>query len=160
MSRATELAETELRPDRETNAWLAAAGIELTTQTTLAKLTQRPNADLERIAEAAGDALPEIANAFRALTEEEREGVASQLRYAGYIERQRREAEKMQEDEDLAIPRSMMYALPGLSREMVEKLTKVQPMSLGQAARIPGVTPAAVAIVRMHLRRGRRERVA
>ncbi|HUP62321.1 MAG TPA: tRNA uridine-5-carboxymethylaminomethyl(34) synthesis enzyme MnmG [Thermoanaerobaculia bacterium] len=152
MRRAAELAETELRPDRETNAWLAAAGIELTTQTTFAKLTQRPSADLEQISAAAADALPELADAFRVLTEEEREGVASQLRYAGYIERQRREAAKLQEDEDLVIPRSMTYALPGLSREMVEKLTKVQPMSLGQAARISGVTPAAVAIVRMHLR--------
>jgi len=43
---------------------------------------------------------------------------------------------------------------------MVEKLTRVQPMSLGQASRIPGVTPAAIAILRMHLRRGARERVA
>jgi tRNA uridine 5-carboxymethylaminomethyl modification enzyme len=62
----------------------------------------------------------------------------------------------MQEDDDLVIPREMSYSLPGLSREMVEKLSRVQPMSLGQAARIPGVTPAAVAIVRMHLRRGRK----
>jgi len=78
----------------------------------------------------------------------------NQLRYAGYIERQQREAAKMQEDEELRIPRDMAYALPGLSREMVEKLSRVQPVSLGQASRIPGVTPAAVAIVRMHLRRG------
>jgi tRNA uridine 5-carboxymethylaminomethyl modification enzyme len=48
----------------------------------------------------------------------------------------------------------MSYALPGLSREMVEKLTRVQPLSLGQASRIPGVTPAAIAILRMHVRRG------
>jgi tRNA uridine 5-carboxymethylaminomethyl modification enzyme len=49
----------------------------------------------------------------------------------------------------------MTYALPGLSREMTEKLTRVQPLSLGQASRISGVTPAAIAILRMHLRRGR-----
>jgi tRNA uridine 5-carboxymethylaminomethyl modification enzyme len=47
----------------------------------------------------------------------------------------------------------MTYGLPGLSREMTEKLTKVQPVSLGQASRIRGVTPAAIAILRMHLRR-------
>ena len=47
----------------------------------------------------------------------------------------------------------MTYALPGLSREMTEKLTRVRPVSLGQAGRIPGVTPAAIAIVRMHVRR-------
>jgi len=61
----------------------------------------------------------------------------------------------MSEDENLRIPVEMSYALPGLSREMVEKLSRIRPASLGQASRIPGVTPAAVAIVRMHVRRGR-----
>jgi tRNA uridine 5-carboxymethylaminomethyl modification enzyme len=93
---------------------------------------------------------------LRALSEEEAEGVISRLRYSGYIERQQREAEKLQQDEDLRIPASMTYSLPGLSREMTEKLTKIRPLSLGQASRIPGVTPAAIAIVRMHLRRGAR----
>ena len=64
------------------------------------------------------------------------------------------EAARMAEDEHLQIPREMTYSLPGLSREMVEKLTFVRPVSLGQAGRIPGVTPAAIAILRMHLRRG------
>ena len=116
---------------------------------------QRPNLDIAKLADATETALPELSEAFRALTEEESEGVVSRLRYAGYIERQQREAEKLQEDEDLRIPVTMTYALPGLSREMTEKLTKVQPVSLGQASRIPGVTPAAIAILRMHLRRGR-----
>jgi tRNA uridine 5-carboxymethylaminomethyl modification enzyme len=155
MQRAAQLAETDLRPDHETKAWLGDADLELTTQTTIAKLTQRPNFDIVRFTEAAAPAMPDIADAFGALTEEEKEGVVSRLRYSGYIERQQREAEKMQRDEDLHIPPRMKYTLPGLSREMVEKLTRVQPMSLGQASRIPGVTPAAVAILRMHLRRGR-----
>jgi tRNA uridine 5-carboxymethylaminomethyl modification enzyme len=154
MRRAAELGELDLRPDKETNAWLAAADVELTVPTTVAKLTQRPNFELERLANAAECARPELSEAFRALNEEEAEGVISRLRYSGYIERQQREAAKLQEDEDLRIPASMTYALPGLSREMTEKLTKVRPLSLGQASRIPGVTPAAIAIVRMHLRRG------
>jgi tRNA uridine 5-carboxymethylaminomethyl modification enzyme len=115
---------------------------------------QRPNLDVDRLAAAAESALPELSEAFRALTEEESEGVVSRLRYSGYIERQQREAEKLQHDEDLRIPITMTYALPGLSREMTEKLTRVQPVSLGQASRIAGVTPAAIAILRMHLRRG------
>jgi tRNA uridine 5-carboxymethylaminomethyl modification enzyme len=160
IQRAVDASETDLRPDRETNVWLDGAGLELTSQTTVAKLTQRSNFDIASFIAAASAALPEVAQAFGALTDEERDGVISRLRYAGYIERQRREADKMQEDDDLAIPGSMSYALPGLSREMVEKLSRVQPMSLGQASRIPGVTPAAIAILRMHLRRGRRERVA
>jgi len=154
MQRAAELAEVELRPDRETVAWLRDAGVELTTQTSIAKLLQRPNIELSRLTAAASNVLPELAEAFGPLSDEETEGVVSRLRYSGYIERQQREAAKLQEDEDLRIPGTMTYALPGLSREMTEKLTRVRPVSLGQASRIPGVTPAAVAIVRMHLRRG------
>ena len=156
MQRAMALADLELRPDRETVAWLREAEVELTSQTTIARLMQRPNLDLVRFTGAAERVLPELAEAFRALTEEESEGVVSRLRYSGYIERQQREAAKLQDDEELRIPASMTYALPGLSREMTEKLTKVRPVSLGQASRIPGVTPAAIAIVRMHLRRGGR----
>ncbi|HYC61563.1 MAG TPA: tRNA uridine-5-carboxymethylaminomethyl(34) synthesis enzyme MnmG [Thermoanaerobaculia bacterium] len=155
MRRATEAGELEIRPDRETVSWLQNADIELATQTTIAKLMQRPNLDLDALIAAAESALPEFANAFRALSEEEREGVVSRLRYAGYIERQQREAKKLSADEELRIPATMDYALPGLSREMTEKLTRIRPVSLGQAGRIPGVTPAAIAIVRMHVRRGR-----
>ena len=155
MGRALELGEAELRPDRETVAWLRHADIELTTQTTFGKLMQRPNIDIDSLLAAAENAVPELASAFRELNDEEREGVVSRLRYSGYIERQQREAAKLTEDEDLRIPAEMSYALPGLSREMTEKLTRIRPASLGQASRIPGVTPAAIAIVRMHVRRGR-----
>jgi tRNA uridine 5-carboxymethylaminomethyl modification enzyme len=154
MRRAVEAGETEVRPDRDTLAWLRDADLELVTQTTIAKLMQRPALDLDRLLAAAEETLPEFADAFRALTEEEREGVVSRLRYVGYIERQQREAEKLTADEDLRIPVGMTYSLPGLSREMTEKLTRVRPVSLGQAGRIPGVTPAAIAILRMHVRRG------
>lgn len=152
MHRALSAGESELRPDRQTTAWLATAGVELTAHSSVARLLQRPDLDLDRLLEAAGDALPELASSFAALNEEEREGVVSRLRYAGYVERQQREAEKLRSDEDLRIPATMSYALPGLSREMTEKLSRVRPLSLGQASRIPGVTPAAIAILRMHLR--------
>jgi tRNA uridine 5-carboxymethylaminomethyl modification enzyme len=154
MGRAVEAGAIELRPDRQTTGWLGGVGVELAAQSTFAKLLERPTMDVDRLVEAAAETVPEFASAFRALSEEERDGVVSQLRYSGYIDRQQREAEKLREDEDLAIPRTMTYALPGLSREMTEKLTRVQPVSLGQASRIPGVTPAAVAILRMHVRRG------
>jgi tRNA uridine 5-carboxymethylaminomethyl modification enzyme len=156
MREAVETGESELRPDRDTVAWLREIGIDLNAQTTIARLLQRPNLDLEQLLSAAESALPRFAGAFRALTEEEREGVVSQLRYSGYIERQQREAEKLTQDEDVRIPASMSYTLPGLSREMTEKLSRVRPVSLGQASRIPGVTPAAVAILRLHVRRGSR----
>ncbi|HWW62044.1 MAG TPA: tRNA uridine-5-carboxymethylaminomethyl(34) synthesis enzyme MnmG, partial [Thermoanaerobaculia bacterium] len=159
MHRAVATGDCDLRPDRETNAWLREADVELTAQTTIAKLMQRPGIDIDRLVMAAEDALPEFAGAFRELSEEEREGVVSRLRYAGYIERQQREAEKLAHDEDLRIPAEFSYQLPGLSREMTEKLSFVRPVSLGQASRIPGVTPAAISILRLHLRRGPRSSV-
>jgi tRNA uridine 5-carboxymethylaminomethyl modification enzyme len=154
MQRALREGETTLRPDRETTEWLRGVGVELVTQTTIARLLQRPELDLDRLLAAAESVLPDLTEAFRALSEEEREGVVSRLRYSGYIERQQREAAKLLDDEELRIPVQQSYALPGLSREMVEKLSRVRPRSLGQASRIPGVTPAALAIVRLHLRRG------
>ena len=112
-----------------------------------AKLTQHQDFSLDEF-------MSTNAEAFDGMKIEEAEGVVSRLRYAGYIERQQREAARLVEDEELRIPREMSYRLPGLSREMVEKLSFVRPASLGQASRIPGVTPAAVAILRMQLRRG------
>jgi tRNA uridine 5-carboxymethylaminomethyl modification enzyme len=118
------------------------AAKELAQSTTLGQLMRRHDATVDSFSEK-----------FPELPDEELEGVVSQLRYAGYIERQEREAARVAQDEGLRIPREMSFTLPGLSREMVEKLSFVRPVSLGQASRISGVTPAAISILRMHLRR-------
>lgn len=143
--------EVTLTPDRETLSWLPTP---IGSPSTPAKLMQRADFDLGQFVEAAAAVLPELASAIRDLSEDESEAVVSHLRYAGYIERQQREAARMLGDDEVRIPEGMMFALPGLSREVVEKLGRVRPASLGQASRIPGVTPAAVAILRMHIRRG------
>jgi tRNA uridine 5-carboxymethylaminomethyl modification enzyme len=84
------------------------------------------------------------------------ERVETDLKYAGYLERQREEAERCARLEALAVPRSLEYtAVRGLSTECREHLERVQPRSLGQAARIPGVTPAAVSLLLIHLRGSR-----
>jgi tRNA uridine 5-carboxymethylaminomethyl modification enzyme len=155
MRQAREVAESEaVTPDRETLEWLNRAGITLNEKATIARLMQRADFDVERFVIAAEETLPELAKAFRQLGDEELDGVVSQLRYAGYIDRQQREAARSAEEEGMKIPAEMSYRLPGLSREMVEKLSYVRPISIGQASRIPGVTPAAISIVRMHVRRG------
>jgi tRNA uridine 5-carboxymethylaminomethyl modification enzyme len=155
MQRAREVAESaSLTPDRETLAWLSAVDVSLNEKATIARLMQRADFDIEHFTDACEPVLPDVAEAFQALSEEESDGVVSQLRYAGYIDRQQREAARQAGEEGLQIPTDMSYRLPGLSREMVEKLSFVRPVSLGQASRIPGVTPAAISIVRMHLRRG------
>ena len=154
MRRASELAaSTTITPDRETREWCAQAGFELNVQTTVARLLQRPDFDLDAFVRAAEGPLPDLAASFAAMNEEEREGVASRLRYSGYIDRQQREAARAATDDDARIPADMTFALPGLSREVVEKLTTIRPASLGQAGRIPGMTPAAVGVLRMHLRK-------
>jgi tRNA uridine 5-carboxymethylaminomethyl modification enzyme len=80
------------------------------------------------------------------------ESVEVEAKYAGYISQQRRHMEKMQRSEGRLIPGQFVYkSVPGLSREVLDKLERVQPATLGQAARIPGVTPAAVSILDVYL---------
>ncbi|MFZ1643786.1 MAG: tRNA uridine-5-carboxymethylaminomethyl(34) synthesis enzyme MnmG [Candidatus Contendobacter sp.] len=87
------------------------------------------------------------------------EQVEIQAKYAGYIERQRDEIERQRRHEELALPADFDYAqVHGLSREVSEKLGRHRPHTLGQAGRIPGVTPAAVSLLLIHLKRGRKRR--
>ena len=78
------------------------------------------------------------------------------VKYRGYIERQEREIARTRELEELRLPAGIDYAtLPTLSSEVREKLMRVRPATLGQAARIPGVTPVAVSILAVHVKRER-----
>jgi tRNA uridine 5-carboxymethylaminomethyl modification enzyme len=78
--------------------------------------------------------------------------VETEIKFAGYLAQQRRSMERLQREEERVIPASFEYAgVSGLSREMVEKLSRVRPQTLGQASRMPGVTPAAVALVQCYL---------
>lgn len=80
--------------------------------------------------------------------------VEIELKYAGYISRQAKEIAKNQHYETLNIPTHFDYAeIKGLSKEVQEKLKKVQPSTLGQAARIPGVTPAAISLLLVYLKK-------
>jgi tRNA uridine 5-carboxymethylaminomethyl modification enzyme len=78
--------------------------------------------------------------------------VETETKYAGYIGQQRRQIDRINGSGGRLIPTSFQFAeLPGLSREIREKLERVRPATLGQAARIPGVTPAAVAVLDVYL---------
>jgi tRNA uridine 5-carboxymethylaminomethyl modification enzyme len=75
-------------------------------------------------------------------------------RLEGYVVRQAAENARRDRDDRRAIPEGFVYAgVPGLTREVVQRLSEVQPRTLGQAGRIPGVTPAAIAVVAAHVRR-------
>jgi tRNA uridine 5-carboxymethylaminomethyl modification enzyme len=84
------------------------------------------------------------------------EQIDIQAKYAGYIGRQREEIDRQRYQESTALPRDFDFdKVPGLSAEVREKLTRVRPATLGQAARIPGITPAAVSLLLIHLKRRR-----
>ncbi len=84
------------------------------------------------------------------------EQVEIQAKYAGYIERQRQEVEAARRAESVALPEDLDYGqVRGLSSEVREKLERHRPRTLGQAGRIPGVTPAAVSLLLVHLKKKR-----
>jgi tRNA uridine 5-carboxymethylaminomethyl modification enzyme len=92
-------------------------------------------------------------------------GVAEQVetaaKYAGYLERQHEEIARARRNEDSAIPDGFDYGqVRGLSAEAAQKLTRVRPQTVGQAQRIPGMTPAAISLLLVHLARHRRTRAA
>lgn len=78
--------------------------------------------------------------------------VETEIKYAGYLDQQRKSMEKLRKAETKAIPEWFDYtAVSGLSREMQEKLTRVRPQTIGQASRIPGVTPAALSLLYVYI---------
>ena len=82
--------------------------------------------------------------------------VETEFKYAGYLARQQAVVERGRRQEAQAIPPGFHYAgVPGLSREIVERLTEIRPRTLGQALRVPGVTPAAVTLIGAYARRGK-----
>ena len=83
------------------------------------------------------------------------------VKYAGYVDRQREEIARQQRHEETAIPAAFDYAaVRGLSAEVQQKLERARPQTVGQAQRIPGMTPAAISLLLVHLERQRRERAA
>ena len=81
--------------------------------------------------------------------------VETQVKYDGYIARQKDEIARQAEYESLEIPEALDYAnVRGLSREVQQKLAAQRPRTLGQAGRISGMTPAAISLLLVHLRRG------
>lgn len=110
----------------------------------LAELTRRPELDWQMVEQIA------IAGGLSASTASEQilERVAIELQYEGYLRRQESEAARVARADGVTVPGDLDFrVIPGLSREVIEKLEAIRPRSVGQASRISGVTPAAVAIL-------------
>lgn len=113
----------------------------------LLDLLRRPEIEYEGLISLIPDMQP-VADAKVA------EQVTIQAKYAGYIERQQQEIEKQIRHEETSLPDGLDYAdVRGLSNEVQEKLAKVRPATIGQASRISGVTPAAISILLVHLKK-------
>jgi tRNA uridine 5-carboxymethylaminomethyl modification enzyme len=124
----------------------AILGEKLTKVTTAKDLLRRPKVDYA--------ALLELMQREQDVSEEVAEQVVIQAKYSGYINRQQNEIERVQRNENTALPLDLDYKnVRGLSNEVREKLENARPANLGQAARISGVTPAAVSLLLVHLKR-------
>jgi tRNA uridine 5-carboxymethylaminomethyl modification enzyme len=83
-----------------------------------------------------------------------KEEIELRVKFKGYIDRQTEQVARFKKMESVLLPPDMNYrALSGLSNEVVEKLTRIQPLSLGQASRISGITPAAISVLQVHLKK-------
>ncbi len=119
----------------------------LTREYNLADLIKRPELEYLDVASSTGEPVadPQVA-----------EQVEIQFKYAGYIDRQREEIEQMQRQENTPLPADMDYsAISGLSNELRSKLESVQPASIAQASRIQGMTPAAISLLLVYLKKHR-----
>ncbi len=133
---------------------------------TYAQLIKRPEISLEGLLPVlrpemagTGDPLAFFSGAVNARVRNELKSVETEIKFAGYLDQQRKAIEKLKKAEQRVIPPGFEYAgISGLSREMQETLTRVRPQTLGQASRIPGVTPAALSLLHVHLEVGDRRK--
>ncbi len=142
------LTETRLTPDGLSAVEaVQVLGRALTRDASLLELLRRP--------EVSYDLLMSLPSAGKAISDEEAsQQVEIQVKYAGYIERQREEIERHRRHEDVGLPVNLDYQqVRGLSVEVRQKLSRHRPLTLGAAARLSGVTPAAISLLLVHLKR-------
>jgi len=153
------LAALRLKPADVPPAWAAhVLGGPLPRELTAFELLRRPEVSYEALTELTGP--PDWRDADERLPAQVRAQVEVRAKYAGYLERQQDEIERARRHEETALPGDLNYGeLAGLSHEVRQRLAEARPATLGQAGRVPGVTPAAVSILLVHLKK-RAHRVA
>ena len=151
---SARLATAIIRPSRTTNEQLESLGLQPIAQPTSgAELLRRPEArywQVRAILDADPDAAPD-------LDEDTATEVELHAKYEGYIRKEQANVQRARRLEDQSLPDSLDYAtLTGLRAEARQQLQRVRPLTVGQAARIPGVTPADISVLFVHLERHRR----
>ncbi len=141
-------------PSEAVNSRLAASGSAPLQETiTAGKLLKRPEIGYDQVCSLT-EAGPELSGRVR-------EQVDIQCKYAGYLLRQEDEIKKYKELEKMNIPDGFDYSgISGLSNEMQEQLKAVTPQTLGQASRIPGMTPAAISLLQVYIKKFREEKTS
>ncbi len=124
---------------------------------TLAELLRRPELSIDSFSSLPmADTEREVIDNLKASPVKEE--IELQVKFKGYIDRQSEQVARFKKMESMLLPQDMDYrSLSGLSNEVVEKLTKIQPLSLGQASRISGITPAAISVLQVHLKKNQRQ---
>jgi tRNA uridine 5-carboxymethylaminomethyl modification enzyme len=151
----TRLTSTMLDDKFSGNAWSSAVG------QTYAQLLKRPEIVIEQLAPILREITPDffvrinsssLDGPISSEVRNELKSVETEIKYEGYLLQQQRAMERMKKSEQKSIPGWFDYhSVSGLSHEMQEKLSHVQPRTLAQASRIPGVTPAAVSLVNVFI---------
>lgn len=153
-----KMEQVELEQQRMRSTWIhpqhpsleavnALVNTPLTREQSLEELLRRPEVTYDALMaiEGVGPALSDRAAADQ---------VEIQIKYAGYIERQHDEVEKQLRNENTLLPLDMNYRdVNGLSNEVIAKLSDARPQTIGQASRISGITPAAISILLVHLKK-------
>jgi tRNA uridine 5-carboxymethylaminomethyl modification enzyme len=141
------LTRLQVTPCSETNSILARlSSAPITNKSPLIQLLRRPElaiGDLIRFAPEIGNYSPHVASQLEV-----------EVKYAGYLHRQTEMISRSKNMERSRVPQDIDYAaISGLSREVREKLDRIRPLSIGQAARIPGITPAAISLLSVYLKK-------
>lgn len=143
----TRLNATRVSPEKiDQQRAISVLGEPLAKSSTAIELLRRPSVDYQGLMTLLGE--------DQSIADDVAEQVMIQVKYAGYINRQQNEVNRLQRNENTTLPSDLDYHnVRGLSNEVREKLQNAKPQSLGQAARISGVTPAAVSLLLVHLKR-------
>ncbi|EAF5413734.1 tRNA uridine-5-carboxymethylaminomethyl(34) synthesis enzyme MnmG [Listeria monocytogenes] len=148
------LQKTRIKPTAEVQAMLKEIGSgELKDGILAADLLRRPEITYDKIAQ--------IVSRETFVTDEIAEQVEIQIKYEGYIQKSNLQVEKMKRMEDKKIPENIDYdAISGLATEALEKLKKIEPLSIAQASRISGVNPADISILLVYIEQGKIAKVS
>jgi len=147
----TRLEQEKISPNtKEANLLEKETGERLSSSKTLKEVLKRPKVLYGH--------LPGKLDGIKRSTVDE---IEASVKYAGYIERQRTDIERLQKNENTKIPNTVDYQnVIGLSNEVKQKLSEARPQSLARASRLPGVTPAAISLLMVHLKKERKRKAS